>query len=224
MTRRSAILLHLLLITGVRSAFSPSKNIRRAAKTLIDTTASVLSRNPNYSSRLQLLDGDSCANIAVPQQHDLLYSITPRTVLGATVYDAEETIASTATNNETFILPGIIDKQQDELIQQIEKQAEQIVDGMMDESCEVNSETGAPMDDICIDDEKKRGFRDNMKDTIQRIERLVVERDIVGDDDDNDKDMEKAASAAGRRKKGKKILTGDALEKGCKLRHLIVNG
>jgi hypothetical protein len=56
-----------------------------------------------------------------------------------------------------------------------------------------------------------------MTDTIKRIEKLVVERGNIEDDDDGEyeKDMEKAAST-GRQGKRKKALTGDALEKGCK--------
>ena len=145
-----------------------------------------------------------------------------RTIIDATVFDAEEVAVATTADNRTFadtgvILSGIAATKQDELIQQIETQAEWIVEGMMDESCEVDPETGAPLDDICVDEEKKIGFRTTMTDTIMSIEKLVVERGNVEDDDDGEyeKEMEKAAST-GRRGKRKNALTGDALEKGCK--------
>ena len=218
-TRITAVLQLITLISTV-SAFSPiNNNIRRAALVLIDSSASVLSKNPTYSQLRNDL------RFVRPQQQQQEGSsnkiIKRRTILDATVFDAEEVTVVSADNRTTVetrvILSGVTTTKQDDLIQQIETQAELIVEGMMDESCEIDPETGAPLDDICVDEEKKTGFRTTMTDTIQRIEKLVVERGNVDDDDDGEyeKDMEKAASA-GRKGKRKNVLTGDALEKGCK--------
>ena len=218
-TRITAVLQLITLISTV-SAFSPiNNNIRRAALVLIDSSASVLSKNPTYSQLRNDL------RFVRPQQQQQEGSsnkiIKRRTILDATVFDAEEVTVVSADNRTTVetrvLLSGVTTTKQDDLIQQIETQAELIVEGMMDESCEIDPETGAPLDDICVDEEKKTGFRTTMTDTIQRIEKLVVERGNVDDDDDGEyeKDMEKAASA-GRKGKRKNVLTGDALEKGCK--------
>jgi hypothetical protein len=211
----------LVLISAV-TAFSPSHNkIRRAALVLIDSSASVLSKNPtSLQQRIDVRVNNPQQQL--PQQETSYQQfIKRRTILDATVFEAEEVTVKVADNKTTadqlVVLSGVPATKQDELIQQIETQAELIVEGMMDESCEIDPETGAPLDDICVDEEKKNQFRTTMTDTIERIEKLVVERGNVDDDDDGEyeKDMEKAASI-GKKEKRKKVLTGDALEKGCK--------
>lgn len=212
--RCCTIALSLVAIITTVSAFSPSNRIRRAALVLIDSSATLLSKYPTYSQR-----NDAYIN---NQQLQRPFSSTKSTtILDATVFDAEEVTVATA-DNRTFaetgvILSGVAATKQDDLIQQIETQAELIVEGMMDESCEIDPETGAPLDDICVDEDKKIGFKTTMTDTIKRIEKLVVERGNVDDEDDGEyeREMEKAASTT-RRGKRKNVLTGDALEKGCK--------
>ena len=212
--------LTLFAMVTVISAFSPSYSIRRAALILIDSSASVLSKNPKNSQLRNDITMISQQQQQSQQEKSSYPTMKSRTILDATMFDAEEVTAATA-NNKTFaetgvILSGIAATKQDDLIQQIETQAELIVEGMMDESCEVDPETGAPLDDVCVDEDKKLGFRTTMTDTIKRIEKLVVETGNVDDDDDGEyeKDMERAAST-GQRGKRKKVLTGDALEKGC---------
>ena len=195
-------------------AFSPNQ-LHRAAAVLVETTSSVIaSRNPS---------------IRVQNPFDDAYwsrsTVATRTVLDATVLDDEEITVYNATNDMNgaenmkvngsltkISLPGTIElvEQQDALLQQIEAQAVQIVEDMMDESCEVDPDTGAPKDEICVDEEKKRGFRATVKDTIQRTSKLVVGRGLVSDAEDVElsRDVD--------RSKRKKALSGDALEKGCK--------
>lgn len=196
-------------------AFSPSQ-LHRAAAVLVDTTSSVL-ENSRYS----------LSRIRSPQD-DVSRTVFPnsKTVLDATIVDEEEVTASNATTDAVVAavgdssvtiapskvsLPGTIElvEQQDALLQQIEAQAVQIVEDMMDESCEVDPDTGAPADDICVDEEKKRGFRATVKDTIQRTSKLVVERGLFSEEEDA------VMSRDVDRPKRKKILSGDALEKGC---------
>ena len=227
MGRRSATcitaVLKLCIVISAVGAFSPSNSIRRAALVLIDSSATVLSKNPTYSQLRNDIRINNAAQQKITQQPETSSQqfAKRRTILEATVFDAEEVTVINAENNTSnpllVILPGEPATKQDDLIQQIETQAELIVEGMMDESCGIDPETGAPLDDICVDEEKKNGFRTTMTDTIKRIETLVVERGNIDDDDDGEyeKDMEKAASA-GRKGQRKKVLTGDALEKGCK--------
>jgi hypothetical protein len=223
------LFLHMVITVGIWEkdardvlAFSPSK-LHRAVVVLIDTTSSVLGSR-NHLFRDNFL-GDRRFNYDDRR--------SSRTVLDATVLDDAEITTANATTAmegvETIVLndfvpsikmtlPGTIElvQQQDELMQQIEAQAVQIVDDMMDESCEVDPDTGAPADDICVNEEKKSGFRSTVKDYIQRTSKLVVERGLLADADDDefDNDMENAASE--ERQKKKKAMTGDALEKGCK--------
>jgi hypothetical protein len=199
-------------------AFSPSQ-LHRAAAFLVDTTSSVLE-----SSRSPMI------RIHGPQDS---YTLNHRTVLDATVVDEEEVAASNSTTvvnvaaalatslniaPSKVFLPGTIElvEQQDALLQQIEAQAVQIVDDMMDESCEVDPDTGAPADDICVDEERKRGFRATVKDTIQRTSKLVVGLGIFSEEDDA------AMSRDADRSKRKKVLSGDALEKGCRWQFCVI--
>ena len=225
MQQRSTItaVLTLFSIISTVTAFSPSNSIRRAALVLIDSSASVLSKNPTGSQLRNDIQRVNNQQQPPPQQQatSLQQFLKRRTILDSTVFDAEEVTMISAVNKTTaeslFILSSVPATKQDVLIQQIETQAELIVEGMMDESCEVDPETGAPLDGLCVDEEKKIVFRTTMTDTIQRIEKLVVERGNVEDDDDGEyeKEMEKAANTV-RQGKRKNVLTGDALEKGCK--------
>jgi uncharacterized membrane protein affecting hemolysin expression len=149
------VVLKLYTIISAVVAFSPSNSIRRAALVLIDSSASVLSKNPTFSQRRNDI---RINNQQQPQQESVFQQfIKSRTILDATVFDAEEVTVITADNTTSVealvVLSGVPASKQDDIILQIETQAELIVEGMMDESCEVDPETGAPLDDICVDEE-----------------------------------------------------------------------
>jgi ABC1 atypical kinase-like domain len=225
--RLSSVLLQVIVVVGIWNehdnanvvAFSPSQ-LHRAAAVLVDTTSSVLENCRKPFSRIRSAQDDAFwSRSSVP---------TFKTVLDATVMDEQEVTPSNATVDVNIAavtelsvtlspkvsLPGTIElvEQQDALLQQIEAQAVQIVEDMMDESCEVDPDTGAPADDICVDEEKKRGFRATVKDTIQRTSKLVAERGLFSEEDDV------AMSRDADRSKRKKVLSGDVLEKGWETR------
>lgn len=59
------------------------------------------------------------------------------------------------------------------MMEAIEKEAERVSQEMLDETCEVDEETGGPMDEICVDEEQKEGFRTRTKKVISDMMRLV---------------------------------------------------
>ena len=121
-------------------------------------------------------------------------------MLDASVVESEETVESPGKKSGTIEL---IDKEA-LMLEEMEAQAEAIVDDMMEQSCEVDAETGAPLDEICVDEAKRSGFRATVKGYVKSIERMVM------------RERSSAEDAAGVEEEApKKRLTGDELEKGC---------
>jgi len=87
------------------------------------------------------------------------------------------------------------------LLEVIEKEAELAVSEMVDDTCEVDpeSETGMPLDEICLDEDQKLGFRKRMKGIVKATMELVR-----GDEVDARKDLEEESD----------ISEGEVLEKG----------
>lgn len=96
----------------------------------------------------------------------------------------------------------------EELMQVMEDQAASIAEEIMEESCEV-TETGQPADDMCVDEDKRKGFRATLSGYVRGIANGVV----GGKNDDTD-EREGTADK-------KKVLDGDGLEAGCKQRRII---
>ena len=92
------------------------------------------------------------------------------------------------------------------LLREMEVQASSLVDELMDETCEVDESTGTALDELCVDEEKRNGFRATLKGYVQSIESLIVGRKSTSSDD---------ADAAEAVPAKRKQLTGDELEKGC---------
>ena len=61
----------------------------------------------------------------------------------------------------------------DELLREVEMEAELAVQEMVDETCEPDPETGGALDEICIDEEKKSGFRKRLKSVIMTTLELI---------------------------------------------------
>jgi len=61
----------------------------------------------------------------------------------------------------------------DELMQEIQLEAEKAVEEMMEETCEVDEDTGGPKDEICADAEKRIGFRSSLKLVISKTMQVV---------------------------------------------------
>lgn len=198
----------------VRQQKLQSASFLTAAKIPLDSYCNIAAANPNSPRSLTILDAtvlsEDQATSATTDENAAKNATTTTTLKAGAVAEKKD-VTVTATLTVTSPKPGTIEllEKEDKLLQQMEAQAVQIVEEMMDETCEVNLDTGAPLDDICVDEEKKRGFRDTLKGYIKQIGSLVVGRG--GDDSDVE-----AAVVAAAEDKPKKTLTGDALEKGCK--------
>jgi len=51
----------------------------------------------------------------------------------------------------------------EDLLSEVEMEAEMAVSELVDEECEVDEESGGPVDELCSDEEKMRGFRSTLK-------------------------------------------------------------
>ena len=162
-----------------QSAFSPK--LRHAAAVLIQQAKEY---SPTFSSHLA--------------------ARKPLTSLEASLSEEIETPAATNVTVTAVVDDPELIQKEEQLLKQMEEQAALIVDEMMEESCEVVPETGLPADDLCIDEEKRKGFRATVSGYIKRIESMVVGRSSPDEEEDEEEQA-----------KPKKALSGDSLEKGC---------
>ena len=205
----------LLSILTTAVAFAPSGNsiskIQRAAAVLVETSAA---QSPAFSAAQK-------ASIRWGRLQFKNKKAT--TVLDATIVESELTVTNSSAINANSIMTssqadkvldgeiqstivsmaGTIEmtEQDAKLLKEMEAQAAAIVDEMMDETCEVEPTTGGPLDELCLDEEKSKGFRTTLKGYVQSISTLL--KSSSTDD---------AAVAPGT---PRKRLTGDELEKGC---------
>jgi ABC1 atypical kinase-like domain len=94
-----------------------------------------------------------------------------------------------------------------DLLMEVEMEAEICVQEMVDEACEVEEETGRPLDDLCVDEEARVGFRARLKSVIKATLELV--RGVEDDDLANlsqgevlERGWEKRATSSALRRNG----------------------
>ena len=209
------VFLLLSILTTTAVAFAPSgssiSKIQRAAAVLVETSAA---QSPAFSAAQK-------ASIRWGRLQFKNKKAT--TVLDATIVESELTVTNSSAINANSVMinsqpdkvldgeiqstivsmAGTIEmtEQDAKLLKEMEAQAAAIVDEMMDETCEVEPTTGGPLDELCLDEEKSKGFRTTLKGYVQSISTLL--KSSSTDD---------AAVAPGV---PRKRLTGDELEKGC---------
>lgn len=198
-------------------AFSPNK-LHRAAVVLIEssTVASDAFAKKRMSLQLssaRIINQSSCSMNNHPRSLTILDATVIEDIDGATTalpaaskdVNEENVIAKKSSSSTQGTIELL--EREEQLLRRMEAQAAAIVDEMIDDTCEVDPETGAPVDEICVDEEKKRGFRATVKSYIKSIGSLVVGQSSECDSDVETMDISKP----------KKVFTGDALERGCKL-------
>jgi hypothetical protein len=179
----------LSCLQGLTMSFSP---VYRAAHCLVE---SGMRSSPALTVKLRELQ----ATVVAPESETVNV-----TVMGLEVNDSKPgipdidvTISAVIESSDSMV--DIIEKEE-ELLKRMETTANLIVEEILDETCEVNPSTGGAVDEICVDERKRKGFRDRMKGYVRGIEDLVVGR----------------KEGVAEEKKAKKVLDGDALEAGCK--------
>ena len=88
-----------------------------------------------------------------------------------------------------------------QLMIDLEAEADKAAAEIVDDDCEVDVETGMAVDEVCVDEEKKRSFRQGLRDTISKTMGIV--RGLPTDEKD-EADMEASEAA----------VAGDLLEQG----------
>jgi len=71
----------------------------------------------------------------------------------------------------------------DEILKQVELEAQKAVDEMLEEECEVDDVTGGPKDEICLDGEKREGVRANLKNVVGRTLQLIQGSSAAAEDE-----------------------------------------
>jgi hypothetical protein len=113
---------------------------------------------------------------------------------------------------EEMIISPIPAEDLERVLQEMEREADIVASELVDESCEVDPDTGKPMggdSDICTDDTKRIGFRQTVKTYVNQCLQMVrgtTVKDVdvftmdLRDDDDEDEE----------------VPQGELLERGCK--------
>ena len=117
--------------------------------------------------------------------------------LFAATQDKQQNAASTAAASAVVVNGenASLQNKMPDLVEALEVEAELAVMELVDETCEIEFETGGPVDPECLDEELRVGFRQRLKAMINRTLELVT----GSDDDDDELELE---------------LTGDMLEEG----------
>lgn len=190
----------LLLLSSSAFAFAPSNKVQRAAAVLIESsTIQPFARGwvtKEHNSAMRL-------DATVVESESTTTNATIVAKATAVNGEIQSTVVSSTSVPASSSKGGTIElmDQEAKLLQEMEAQAEAIVDGMLDETCLVDEETGGPADELCVDEEKRKGFRATVKGYVKSIGSLVVGRS-------KEEDVVAPGTPAKR-------LTGDQLEKGC---------
>jgi hypothetical protein len=119
----------------------------------------------------------------------------PLLLLHATVVEKQET-----AEEDEMVMSA-------EMMKVMEDQAVAIAEEIMDDiSCEVIPETGQPADEMCVDEEKRQGFRATLLESVKGVAKGVGGGTSEGNE---------AEIIIGTTSSKKKVLDGDGLEAGC---------
>jgi hypothetical protein len=121
------------------------------------------------------------------QQTALLLASTATLDDDATLIKQATTLDGRA--KETIISADMMDA--------IEVEAEQAVQEMMDEECQVDFETGMPKDELCADEIKKEGFRNALKNYVRGTIHYLRGNSNTNDNDDANNDPALEGSSPG---------------------------
>jgi hypothetical protein len=215
--RRDVLFLVAALISS-SLAFSPKK-LHRAATILIECTSATSTAfaqrhaQAGWTNRLHRRQYTNL-QATIEATKPSINTTDTATKLADPINDTSP--MSTVTTPS--IQKGTIEllEREEKLKEQMEAQASAIASEILDENCEIDPFTSAPIDDLCIDQEKKEGFRSDLTADIKQIGNLVGGRggEVA--------EMMEQAEAVVTLDKAKKAVSGDALEKGCTFKmHLL---
>jgi hypothetical protein len=216
--RRDALFLAAALISS-SLAFSPSK-LHRAATILIERTSATSTAfarrhaQAGWTSRLHRRPHTNL-QATIEATKPAINTTDTATKLADPINDTTSISALLATPS---IQKGTIEllEREEKLKEQMEAQASAIASEILDENCEIDPFTSAPIDDLCIDEVKKEGFRSDLTADIKQIGSLVGGRggEVA--------EMMEQAETVATLDTAKKAVSGDALEKGCTFHWLLL--
>jgi predicted unusual protein kinase regulating ubiquinone biosynthesis (AarF/ABC1/UbiB family) len=93
-------------------------------------------------------------------------SSIPLTELFATIEKTAQDVGTSDLSHSELILS-------EKMFKEIELEADKVVQELLDEECEFDEQTGLAVDEVCMDDEKKAGFRQTLKGYVVNTLNLV---------------------------------------------------
>jgi predicted unusual protein kinase regulating ubiquinone biosynthesis (AarF/ABC1/UbiB family) len=93
-------------------------------------------------------------------------SSIPLTELFATIEKTAQDVGTSDLSHSELILS-------EKMFKEIELEADKVVQELLDEECEFDEQTGVAVDEVCMDDEKKAGFRQTLKGYVVNTLNLV---------------------------------------------------
>ena len=188
-----------LLAVGVESFSSTGIQSGRASNSLLKLAKE---SNDNENFQRRLLATRLQSNTDDKKESTDPVMLEDADGLGVALQEKESESTEEAKNDDSVVLLNgtVADAEYvEQLMVNVEIESEKIVEELVEEECEVDEETAAPVDSLCVDEEEMKGFRAKLKNRIGKTIQLVkgVPKDKVEstedvadeDDDEIDGDM-----------------------------------
>ena len=115
--------------------------------------------------------------------------------LGVALQEKESEGTEETKSDSVVLLNGTVADAEyvEQLMVNVEIESEKIVEELLEEECEVDEETAAPVDSLCEDEEERKGFRAKVKNSIGKTIQLikgVPKEDVVSMEDDDEEEID----------------------------------
>ncbi|KAG7356367.1 ABC1 family-domain containing protein [Nitzschia inconspicua] len=196
------ILHHLVVVSFLvhgTTAFLPSSSTRSQG-CLKATNENELFQRKLLETRLNLEQNNgSSSNKEEEQQQQITNDdssnsntiITTTAIVNSTILEDADGLGAVATALKTRstleMMNGTTIDEDDvqQLLIDVEEEAEKIAQEMLDEECALDETTGGPVDALCVDETERMGFRNKLKRTVGKTLQLVRGMPKEEDEEDN---------------------------------------
>ena len=175
-----------LLAVGVESFSSTGIQSGRASNSLLKL-AKESNENENFQRRLLATRLQSNTDDKKESTDPVM--LEDADGLGVALKEKESESTEEAKSDDSVVLLNgtVADAEYvEQLMVNVEIESEKIVEELVEEECEVDEETAAPVDSLCVDEEEMKGFRAKLKNRIGKTIQLVkgVPKDKVESTED----------------------------------------
>ncbi|KAG7356723.1 ABC1 family-domain containing protein [Nitzschia inconspicua] len=200
------ILHHLVVVSFLvhgTTAFLPSSATRSHGGSLKATNENELFQRKLLETRLNLEQNNgSSSNKEEDEEQEEQQNIndgssnsntiitTTTTIVNSTILEDADGLGAVATavkaRSTVEMMNGTTIDEDDvqQLLIDVEEEAEKIAQEMLDEECALDETTGGPLDSLCVDETERTGFRNKLKRTVGKTLQLI--RGMPKEDDVED--------------------------------------